>query len=85
MKLNEEIIVGESETQRSQITGALQIKMKKIRPNYLLKKANEKKTEIKKKNQEEILIKKPLDIKNEEKPIKKTYDETTFDEVPELE
>ena len=50
MKLNEEIIVGESEIKRSQITGALQITMKKMRPNFLLKKYKEQKKEEKKKS-----------------------------------
>lgn len=84
IKLSEEIIVAESEIQRSQITGALQIKMKKIRPNYLLKTINEKKIGIKK-NHDEMIIKKELNIKEENKSLKKTYDETTFDEVPDLE
>lgn len=42
MRLNEEIVVEKSTIQRSQITGILTIKLWKLKPDFVLKKALDK-------------------------------------------
>lgn len=42
LKLTEEILVDESKTERSQLTGELVIKMKKLRPHEFLRSLKEK-------------------------------------------
>ena len=85
MRLQDEIIVEKSTIQRSQITGFLTIKMLKLNPNYLLKRTLEKEKEEKKKETENKKIGKENIEINKPKEVTKTHDETTFDEVPDLE
>jgi len=91
MKLQDEIIVEKSSIQRSQITGFMTIKMQKLTPNYLLKRTlqteeekKKKETDRKKKEEKEKLEgKENLEVNVNNKM--KVHDETTFDEVPDLE
>ena len=85
MKFMEEIIVDKSVIERSQITGDLLIKMLKLTPNYLLKKAEEAK-KLKEKSQKSLEKSRKIHEKSQktEKMLKK-HDELTFDEVPDLE
>ena len=92
MKLMDEILVEQTVIQRAQITGNLLIKMKKLNPNFLLKRTiekEEKTKELEKKKFEQSLKKQKIEIleKNEnlDKQLIKTHDETTFDDVPDLE
>ena len=52
LKLSEEIIVHESKSERSQMTGELLIKMKKLKPHEFLRNKKSRDLEMKKKKEE---------------------------------
>lgn len=88
MKLQDEVIVERSSVQRSQVTGELTVRMQKLKPNYLLKRTIElEKEKIKREEAEEKkrVSEQKTQGKAESNGPVKTHDETTFDDVPELE
>ncbi|KAL4479995.1 hypothetical protein ABPG74_020511 [Tetrahymena malaccensis] len=96
LRLDQEIIVEQSEIKRSQTTGALVIKMKKLKVNELVKLQAKRDQDEKKKKEEELKAQKLKEqIEREEKlklcdkielkQIQKKQDFTTFDDVPDLE
>eukprot|EP00828_Plagiopyla_frontata_P043733 TRINITY_DN6942_c0_g1_i1.p2 TRINITY_DN6942_c0_g1~~TRINITY_DN6942_c0_g1_i1.p2 ORF type:complete len:194 (+),score=55.53 TRINITY_DN6942_c0_g1_i1:451-1032(+) len=101
LKLNEEVVVEQSSIQRSQVTGILTFKMKKLNyndvlSNYIEREKKEKAQEQKDKEEEKVKklnVKKDFfgnEIKEDKKTVTKTYDQTTFkdqedDDLPDLE
>ena len=87
LKLSEEIIVSESKTERSQTTGFLLIKMKKVHPHEFIRKNKEDEKKRKKKEEEE---KKNKEKEEREKRLRlcEEYERKMEDEdneIPDLE